>query len=208
MIKPATGKKSSTIKSKYGLPANKKILEFIGFGQTDLGVMIDAFGELMKQRSDAVFVIIGPLDKKLKKKVSYFGFPSALYMPGKVPYSSVAEYAAVADIFLLPLENNGMNRARWPNKTGDYLAAGRPMVVNPVGDIAPLLKKYKFGLTASFDPRDIAARISELLDNARLMKACGERARKFAVNNLNWDVLTDKLEKAYIKIAAEKKAYK
>ena len=48
----------------------------------------------------------------------------------------------------LPLTDRAANRGRLPNKLLDYMAAGRPTVASPVGDIKTILEEHEVGLLA------------------------------------------------------------
>ena len=47
------------------------------------------------------------------------------------------------DIFLQLLDDNNMSRAGWPNKLGDYLAFGKPIILLPTEMLKNLLKTKK-----------------------------------------------------------------
>lgn len=56
-----------------------------------------------------------------------------------------AEYGALlscANAFVLLQDDSLKNRSRWPNCVGDFLAAGRPVLCNPVGEIAEFREKW------------------------------------------------------------------
>jgi len=51
---------------------------------------------------------------------------------GRVPYEAVPEALAPVDVGLVPYLDNAFNRASFPLKVFEYLAAGRPVVSSPV----------------------------------------------------------------------------
>lgn len=58
----------------------------------------------------------------------------------------------------------------WPVKFNEYLAAGKPVVVNPkIGDLEPLVTQHDLGvlIDVSASPSQIAARIMTYLHNAK-----------------------------------------
>ncbi|MBW7940784.1 MAG: glycosyltransferase, partial [Candidatus Omnitrophica bacterium] len=106
---------------------------------------------------------------------------------------------SAADIHLLPLPDNLVNRARWPIKFGDYLCSGRPMVACCVGDAVEWLPRFNAGLVSSPDPEDMAARICELLSDETLRRECGARARELACGPLSWGSLAERFLEVYEK---------
>jgi len=199
-IRPLPETKVKKIKRKYKIPANRKILQFIGFGQGDLGIMIDGFHELRKNRVDAVFMIVGPLQKHLEKKVKNSPYAEDIIITGRVDYKKVTELAPVSDISLMPLGDNLANRGRGPIKAGDYMAAGRPVLANDIGDIGYWIKKYRIGITAKHNAKDIAAKMEMLIKNKRLRKKLARNSYNTAVKVLSWKKVSGDMEKAYNKI--------
>jgi glycosyltransferase involved in cell wall biosynthesis len=64
--------------------------------------------------------------------------PRRIVALGHQPQDRLPVVLGAADLLLLPLDDNSSNRHRWPNKIGDYLAAGRPVAACAVGDVAAL----------------------------------------------------------------------
>ena len=122
---------------------------------------------------------------------------------GIKPYSELPDYYAAADVLALPLRDTLFNRARWPNKIGDHLAAGRPTVTNPVGDIQHLFTKHEIGLLARCDDaQDFAEQVVTLFEDPALANRMGDRARQLAEKEYSWEKMTDQLEMFYSTILA------
>ena len=65
------------------------------------------------------------------------------------------------DIFLQLLDDNNMSRAGWPNKLGDYLAFGKPIILAPYGDVEKLVENQKGFFLISYNKEAI---INKLLN--------------------------------------------
>jgi len=102
-----------------------------------------------------------------------------------------------ADLFLLPFADKVYNRGRWPCKIGDYLASGRPVVSNPVGEVRELMQKHEVGVLTEFEPQAFAAGILQVLSNPKEASRMGAVSREVAETDLAWDGMIDELEKAY-----------
>ena len=79
------------------------------------------------------------------------------------------------------------NRARWPIKLGDYLASGRPVAMQDVGDGASLVRDFRLGRVTGLSPEEFARGILDLLERPEEMEAAGTRARWFAEARLRWE---------------------
>lgn len=112
---------------------------------------------------------------------------------GRRPFKDVPAYLAASDILLLPMTDIVYNRGRWPHKIGDYLAAGRPIVANDVGDIPLLLKGRDAGLIAAPDAVDFAEKIIEMAGAENRWAEFGANARKIAETDLDWNAIGERL---------------
>src|SRR5262249_40224232 len=114
--------------------------------------------------------------------------------PGPVPYANLGKYLAAADVLALPLPDLPNSRARRPNKFGDYLAAGRPIVATALGDLVPFFQEHKIGLSASPDIASFACTTTSLLSDRDRWEIYGENARRLAEEQLDWGILARDLE--------------
>lgn len=185
------------IKQKYKICKNKKILGFVGFGQADLGIIIDGFSLIRKKRRDVILLIVGPLEKRWSQKIETHLFRSEILVTGKVEADLIPELTSIIDICYLPLKDTPTNRGRNPIKVGDYMAAGKPILANPVGDIAQIIKKHNIGLIMKYSAVDVAKKTLFLLNKPRLIKKLGANARKTAEKYFNWGILAKELNKKY-----------
>jgi glycosyltransferase involved in cell wall biosynthesis len=185
------------LKEKYGIKPGAEVMEFIGFGQADLGIVLDAYRIVKQKRKKLIFIIVGPLEKRWERHVEALRHNEDIIITGKVPFSAVSDYAAIADVFMMPLSDNNANRGRGPIKAGDYMAAGRPLIANPVGDMKIWVKKYGIGELADYSGASMAKALEKLLSHKGLMKEYGKNARKTAEKVLSWGLAAEKLEKAY-----------
>ena len=80
------------------------------------------------------------------------------------------------------------------------MSLGRPTVSNPVGDIKNLFERHAIGCLAEFEPQDFAKQIIFLLENPHISTELGQNARKVAVEEYDWRILTNKLEDFYFRI--------
>jgi glycosyltransferase involved in cell wall biosynthesis len=102
-----------------------------------------------------------------------------------------------ADVLLLPYTNRAVNLYRYPNKLGDYLSAGRPIVTNNTGDLGRLVAEERVGLVVPDTSQAFAAAAKQLFDDAALADELGRRGRVLAESKLDWRFLARDLETFY-----------
>lgn len=205
-IMPFSEIKKQEIKNKLKIKDDDKIMMFIGRGQADLGIVIDSFEYIKEKEKNCLFIIVGPLEKRYKNKIYKNKFYKDIIVTGAVDYERVIEYSSIADVYIMPLSNNPANCGRNQTKIGDYLAGGKPIIANPVGDIKEWIEKYQCGLLAEYTAKDIGECVLKVFNDKGLADRLGKNARWVAENILSWEKVTDELEKAYKKIISLKKS--
>ncbi len=182
----------------------EKIIGFLGAYQADLDLVVDAFKLVIQELPQCKLLVIGE-DKGsrldvLEKKIQAYGVKNKIIRTGFVDSQRLPSLLACADVFALPIRNTLNNLSRWPNKIGEYLAAGRPTVAHAVGEMKYLFEKYSIGLAVEQDDRAYANALLELLKNQAKAQQCGEQAREVAEQVLSWDCLSTELEAFYLSI--------
>ncbi len=178
-------------REQLGIPIHRRLIGFIGMGQGDLGIIMQALQEL----PDAWLMVIGKKRPETQRLANAFGVADRLWQTDFVPDDQVGLYLACADVMCLPMEDSSANRGRFPNKMLDYLAAGRPTVANPVGDIRHLFESHKIGLLA--DRARVAEALDTLLAAPQKLEEYGANARRCAETVFAWSHIIDGLEQFY-----------
>jgi glycosyltransferase involved in cell wall biosynthesis len=107
---------------------------------------------------------------------------------------------AAGDLMLLPFRDSPVNRGRYPNKLGDYLAAGRPVLTNRTGDLGQLVEQERVGALAGETGAAMAAVAFELLQDPDRLEELGRRARRLAETRMSWGQRAMELEAAYRRV--------
>lgn len=195
-------------RTALNIPLDAKIIEFVGYTQWDFMFLLESFKTIENKRKDVYLLVVGPSPKNQlrRSRVSHDLSDSLLnkiIAPGIVEYQKLPIYLACADLLLLPMKDNLANQARWPNKIGDYLASGKPIVATAVGEIKQLFTQYKVGLLSEVDPSDFADKILYLLAHPEIAAEFGKEARRVAEEHYSWEILTSVLEKYYLSATAK-----
>ena len=186
----------SICRKKLGI-GNEIILLSVGNTYTDsLKRLFEAFEIVGKSNLKVFLYMVGNVVIPDRFKTLYEGNKKNIILTGKIPFEKIPYFMGAADVLLLPMEDNIIERARFPMRFGDYLCAGRPIVSNAVGEVKYYLNKYKVGLVAEHnDPEDYAQKINEVIENKALGHEVSINARHLAENELNWKNVCNQLGK-------------
>lgn len=166
---------------ELGIPDGAPVVGFLGGGQFDLDFSLHAIAIMLRSRPDLRFVVIGRRDETVTATASRLGLADRVIQTGWITDAQLPTLLAAADVFLLPLKRNPVNLARWPNKIGSYMAAGRPTVCTDVGDVADLVRAGDVGRVTVPEPAAFAAAVLQLIANPAVAAGMGVRARELAV---------------------------
>lgn len=183
-----------------GLRKNDPVLCFVGYSLWDIEHISDAFTRVLKIVPSCQLLVVGggvesPALDTLKKR---FRVGCEVYLPGDVPYRLLPKFLGAASVHLLPLCDTLANHARVPNKLGDYLACGRPIVASDVGDAGCLVRSEGIGRVAESSAESFAKEILEVLGlPSEERYDMGRRARALAEGDYSWRAVAARLDRIY-----------
>jgi glycosyltransferase involved in cell wall biosynthesis len=184
-------------RERLGIAPDAYILCFVGFVHQDVDLVIKAL-KIISERLPAARALVVGVGASAEQAADALGIRDRVILAGIKPYGELPAYYAAADVLAMPLRDTLFNRARWPNKIGDHLAAGRPTVTNPVGDVQQLFREHPVGLLArEGDAEDFARQVTKLFENPDLAERMGREARGLAEREYSWERMTARLESFY-----------
>ena len=74
---------------------------------------------------------------------------------GYINYDKDVSTLKDVDIFLQLLDNNNVSKAGWPNKLGDYLSFGKPIILSPYGDLVSFVENKEGFFLVDYDKESI-----------------------------------------------------
>lgn len=156
--------------------------------------------EAVKLVPDVRLLVIGSKPEKAIAFANRAGVSDRVLVPGRVADADLPKYLGAADVLALPLEDNLVNRGRWPHKLGDMLAAQRPVVISRGGEFAELVEQRRCGVVVDYSPAGFARAIKDVLARPEHHAPMALRGRALIETELNWDVigvqLADALDRA------------
>lgn len=194
---------NSTVKQKYNI--SKDIITF-GYISSD------------NYRMAEILPLLAVVSKNgLTSKVKFLFFGSAtlpifdltadiknsIICYGWVDYATDYEKLQCVDVFFLFKEEILGNRAGWPNCIGDYLACGRPVLLNPVGEIVEFANKYpNCFIESSLEYQDLSEKVDYIISNIDQVRSRYGDIRKLAEDVISWENKSKELFEFYQYIAS------
>jgi glycosyltransferase involved in cell wall biosynthesis len=191
---------------KLGIDRDRRIVTFLGTGQFDVDFALCAFTTVLQQCPDARFLVLGKKTEPLDRTIEGLSLSDKVILTGWRPHDELINYLSATDVFVLPMRDNAVNQARWPNKIGEYMAMARPTVCSPVGDVAELVERESIGLVSENDPVHFATAILTLLKDEQLANDIGRRARRVAERQFDIAVQGLQVERLYQRLVSEEES--
>ncbi len=183
----------------FGLPLDAPIACYVGFNNNDAEYLANSFVALARRIPNVHLVMVGIALPEFDAIVRRAGLTDRMIHHGVVPHAQLSSHLACADVMLLPYLDRPINRGRYPNKIGDYMAAGRPTVANATGDLGRLIEESGAGVLAGERPEDFAEAAASLLRDPERAAEMGKRART-AAEETSWSALAAGLAGFYRRV--------
>ncbi len=195
---PAVATDSGQHRARFGLPARAFL---VGYSALDVNIGLDfmlaGFARAAAQRPDLALLVTGSGSARATARARQLGLAERVHALGSVPRADYLPAIACADAFLLPFVDCVANLGRWPGRINDYLSLGRPVVVQPVGEMRRLLTEHQVGLLADETPEAVAQALCRLHDDPALARTLGRNAQELAAGALSWNAVRTTLDEAY-----------
>jgi len=187
-------KQKGTLKRKYRLPLDKKIILYLGVLNKYQGIdlMLEAIQKIASLRKDFYFVIMGyPNIEHYKSMTKKMGIEHVTRFTGKIPYEEIPSWLGCGDIAVSPktsaTEANG--------KILNYMAAGLPTVVFNTPINWEILGDN--GIYADISSHSLSEKIIELLDADEKRKNLSTSLQIKAYKEFSWDNIVHRILDVY-----------
>jgi len=186
------------LRKKLGL-VDKKVILFLGTAGKQKGLedLITAFKKVNKK--DLFLLIVG-LNKKNniyhKTFISKYSSEKNIKILGEVPFKIISHYLFLADLIVLPQKKSFSAIGQVPAKVFDAMACGKPIIATNISDL-PIILKDCGVIVESGDIDELSEKISYLLDNPKIAKELGRKAREKFLKEYSFKVIEPKLFKIF-----------
>lgn len=187
-----------------GIARNVRWLGFAAFFNPDSELLVETLKQMARIPHPQFQVMwIGPVDRRLEQSLVAAGLRGLVTSVGVVSRERISVYLGACDVLMLPFSTRPVNLARWPAKFGDYLAAGRPIVTNPTGEVATFFQRHStIGVLVDAVPDAFARATCELIGNDEALEGKGHAARRAAEADLSWSGAAERMESFYQDLVA------
>jgi len=178
---------NSLLKKKFGINPSTLTLGYINSNS----YILEEFYPLIRtieefHLKDKVKILLYGDSVSLQKQLAPDVSDKIIFM-GWVDYAVDFEKLQLTDVFFLFKQEILGNRAGWPNCIGDYLACGRPVLLNPVGELEAFTKMYPYAfITTTKEPKTIYTKLEQFLQSIEKYKNEGRRIRQLAEEEISW----------------------
>ena len=180
-----TGEKSDEyrqeILEKLSLDKDSFLLLFVGneFGRKGLDLIIKAI-PLIESEREVHLIVLGGADKSAFEKTAHeLKITDRVHFRGRTP--ETAPWFSAADLFILPANYEPFGLVGI-----EALASGTPVLAPRLGGFLDYLKDGENGYFIERDPRDIAEKVTFLIENPQILIKMGYNAHNNA-QEYSWD---------------------
>lgn len=191
LFKPRDGEGRLT--NALGIGQNDIVVLYVGRLDLVKGVnyLLQAGQKVLPRWRRTKFIIVG--DGSLRREHERFAkplFPNIIFTGWR---DDVPQLMNISDIFVLPSLSEGA-----ANVAMEASASGLPVIASEVGEVPQIVSNGETGILVK--PRDVESlvtAIEKLINDPSLAKKMGEAGRKRMVERYSWEIICDKLQKAY-----------
>lgn len=178
------------------VPDDTFVAMYVGAHGTysSLGTVLDAADQL-RDTPSICFVLVGGGDQKpaLQADAERRGLDNVQFVD-PVPKRDVPAWLARADVCLLPYQDKALFAGALPNKTFDYMGAGKPIIAAvPRGELSRLIETAGCGIAiAPEDPGAMAEAVRRLAADGALAARQGAAGAGFVCTHYDRSVLAER----------------
>ena len=201
--------KENIIKGKI-IPKNKRIILWPSsiFSWFDAITAIEAMEIVSKKVKDAVMVFVGAdnpnvnvMTKKnvraAKKKAKELGLLNkTIYFMNWLPYEKRTNMYLESEFAVVTYPVGPETEMSFRTRITDCLWGRLPVICTRGDSVAEIIEKEKLGITVEEkNPKELAEKIIEFLNNKQELKRISKRVDKFIREKMNWDVVIDPIDR-------------
>lgn len=178
----------SNIRVKFKIPSNHKILLSVGrlISIKKPFLMLDIFKLIQSKYNNISLLIVGngSLEGPMKKYVTNENIPNVIFA-GFIEHMYLPEFYSCADYYVMVSEYEGL-----PLTLIEAMSSGLPCIVSDIPSLR-IVSDINCGIVIDFSKKENASKeIINYIRKDNLNHAIN--ARKYAENNLDWSIISNK----------------
>lgn len=173
---PRPSEESSALRQHLGLQA-KRLIVFGGVVRPHKGIelILAALAQIEDPRN--LLVIVGPENEHVAQLKANSVFASYLAVIGPRPKAEMPQHLGMADLVVLPLNNDLLAQTQMPCKVFEAMAMAKPVIASAVADMPRILDQCGWTVPPD-DVGALARQIQWVFDHPQESAAYGDKARK------------------------------
>jgi len=184
------------------LPRNRFYILYAGLSihSQEFLVFLKAFRAFVDRYRNAVLIILGNVPSTYLKYVQKLGVEDNVHAPRYVPFNEYLLYLSIADAFLLPADPTVVEAARFPIRLGDYLVAGKPILISDVGEMGRFVRECGCGIVVKpRSPEGWLDGLIKLLEDDGMRLEMGVKA-EYCAEKFSWRNLAHQIYNIYKRV--------
>ena len=170
-----------------------------------LDVLLEALKLLREQHPGAKLIFVGdgedPRDRQLlEDRAVELGVRESVEFTGMLPMSEAHDRAASAAVCVSPFFPTPILKSTSPTKLYEYMALGRPVVVNRHPEQSAVIAESGAGVCVEWSARAFADGISLLLSDPARAESMGARGREYARTRCIYPVIAREVAAEYSRL--------
>ncbi|WP_347548779.1 glycosyltransferase family 4 protein [Pseudalkalibacillus hwajinpoensis] len=161
--------------------------------------LVEGFSLALKEKPNARLLFLGSFEseafeQEVHNQIAQKGIGENVSFISRVPYEQISSYVDQSAIGILPYLPYPNHLVALPNKLFEYMAANNAIIASDFPHYARVITDSNGGMVINpEDPKDIAAKITQLLSIPEETRELGKNARKAFENKYNWSCEEKKL---------------
>lgn len=187
--------KSDNIQKKWGLSGKFVVLYTGNLGLAQAPEIILKTAEILKNTTDILFLIVGAgvLFETLQKQAQNKNLKNIIFT-GPRPRAEMPQFVAASDICIIPYKASDTFRNTFPSKMFDYMAGGKPIIINLKGEASKLIEEAECGFCIEEENAcALAQKITQLKENSVILERTGKNGRIFVEKNYTRETISNNL---------------
>lgn len=196
---PANPIERRKLRQELGLPADSKIVLFVGalIKRKGIDVLLDAWEIIVSQEKKALLVLVGPFPASTSELGQAFTQLERMQSNRQLMrigcVSNVEDYFRAADIFVFPSRREG-----FPNSLLEAFACGLPTIITPFLGLGNELDSERpHYIICDRTAESLSHSVLSLLHSPDQQKILGKAARNWVEQNMSLNETIEKYTQCY-----------
>ena len=188
----------SDIGEKWGLTEDDSVILFMGtlFKFSGLDSFIANFRHILRKIPNAKLLVVGDGEQRrdLEWLASEYDITDKVIITGFQPYEEMPSYINLADVCILPFENNKVTRDIFPGKVVQYLACAKPVVAMGLPGMQSVIQGEEQGVVYVQSAGEMVDSVTSLLKSVEQRWILGSYGWNYTRRIHSCDKVAEKLE--------------